>query len=462
MASFRFLPPQLVRVIFVALAGLSLGCSAGDGPPPLERDVDDAAEDETEDDGSEDDDTEDDSSAEDETEDDERPRGRIDAGGAANRDASVDASAPLDSDSSFSESDAASDGSSPEEDAAGAGPDFPPFETNGEPLTGADREWTYVEFPDTQCRDGSAAGLGVSLNSASKKVMIYLEGGGACWDSGTCLINPANANGMKGEKTGGVFDRSNSENPVRDWNFIYVPYCTGDTHGGANPNGSIPGVAGTQRFVGYLNMQKFLQRVVPTFEDAEDVILTGISAGGFGTAQNAVLVQRAFADVKVKVIDDSGPPLSKAIVPECLQKRWRETWNLDETFLKDCGDACPNRDDFTQDYALFLAKTFDDRPSGLISADEDGIIAGFFGAGRNNCTGAALLTPVPGAEFKADLLAYREKVKVYPSFGTFFAPSTNHTWIGGDAFYSTTAEGVKLVDWFAKIVDGESPGHVGP
>lgn len=463
--------PSVARLFAVLLMVASVACA--DEAAPADDDAP-GADDDTDDDQSDDDQSDDDA-------DDDAPMGKLD-GGAGRRDAAVDARAgnnrdatpPARSDARVEAGSDRSDGGadSPVEGSADAGepmgmdassgPNLPPFETTGEPLSAPDRRWTYVDFPDTKCRDGSSAGLGLSLNPASKKVMIYLEGGGACWDSGTCLVNPANANSMKGEKRGGVFDRNNMQNPVRDWNFVYVPYCTGDTHGGANPNATIPGVAGTQQFVGYLNMEKFLQRVVPTFRDAEDVILTGISAGGFGTAQTAVLVQRAFGDVKVKVIDDSGPPLSKAIVPECLQKKWRETWKLDETFLKDCGSNCPNKDDFTQDFALYLARTFGDRPSGLISADQDGVISGFFGAGRNNCTGVALLTPVPGAEFKADLLAYREKVKAYPSFGTFFIPSTSHTWIGGEAFYTTSAGGVKMVDWFAKIVNGENAGHTGP
>jgi hypothetical protein len=42
---------------------------------------------------------------------------------------------------------------------------------------------------------------------------------------------------------------------------------------------------------------------------------------------------------------------------------------------------CPNKDDFTMDLGVFLAKTFNDRPSGLIEAQEDFVISGFFGAG---------------------------------------------------------------------------------
>jgi len=52
-------------------------------------------------------------------------------------------------------------------------------------------------------------------------------------------------------------------NPVADWSYIYVPYCTGDVHGG-NATGSVPGVTGTQDFAGYTNVTQYLARIVPT------------------------------------------------------------------------------------------------------------------------------------------------------------------------------------------------------
>ena len=241
-----------------------------------------------------------------------------------------------------------------------------PFTATGEPIDAADKAWTYVEFPDTKCRDGSPAGIAISKNSASTKLMIYLEGGGGCFDSLTCLANPTNTAAFQGEKDLGIFDCTNPRNPVGDWNVVYIPYCTGDIHGGTRSDAMVEGVTGPQQFVGYLNIKKFLNRVVPTFPGTTDLLLTGISAGGFGAALNAVSIQEAFPAVKMTVIDDSGPAMSTTVVPECLQQKWRETWGLDDSVLKDCGAACPNKNDFTQTYALAMTRTFKDRPSGLI------------------------------------------------------------------------------------------------
>lgn len=341
------------------------------------------------------------------------------------------------------------------EGGTGGEPYVPP---TGDPISAPDMTWQYVEFPGTKCRNGAAAGINVSLNSASNKVMIYLEGGGACFDLATCGINPTAS--APAQPSAGVFNRGNADNPVADWNFIHVPYCTGDVHAGDNPSGD-PGI-GAQPFVGYSNLEAFLERIVPTFPNVEQVLHTGISAGGFGAALTADLVARRFPPgTTFTLIDDSGPPMSTDYLPSCLQQKWRELWGFDTTFLADCGSACPDPNDYSIDWAKYLADKYPNSKSGLISATNDGIITTFYGYGTNNCTGS-LLTPVPGDQFAAGLQDFRDEMSSYDNFGTYYINSTTHTWIGGAGFYTTTVGGVRLVDWFRDIVEGTSAADVGP
>jgi hypothetical protein len=340
-----------------------------------------------------------------------------------------------------------------------------PFPTTGMAISTPDRTWTWVDFPDTKCRDGSPAGIGIRRNSQSQDLMIFLEGGGACFDDITCLANPANADIWKTEPTGGILNASDANNPLKDWNLVYVPYCTGDVHAGTKPDARVSDLFPKEQFVGYLNMEKYLQRVVPTFPNPARVLLTGISAGGFGASSTAVLVQRAYPNEKMMMIDDSGPPQSGEVVPPCLQQRMREVWGLDKSILKDCGAACPNPNNYQADMGVYLVKTFNDRPSGLISSIHDEIIAGFFGAGNNNCTGIALLDAVPAETFERGLLSFRTAVKDYPTFGTFFPNSTQHTWLTDlfdVKFTAAEVNGVKLTKWVSDIVDGKGTSHVGP
>ncbi len=332
----------------------------------------------------------------------------------------------------------------------------------GEPIAAQDRVWTWVDFPDAFCRDGSTTGIAVSLNNASSDLVIYLEGGGACFDAVTCVANSGNALLLKGEKKKGIFDRGAPDNPLKTWSVVYVPYCTGDVHAGTNPSSVVPGFPGIQKFVGHLNIQAFLKRIVPTFPGISRVLLTGASAGAFGASVNTIVVQRAFPKVDVMLINDSGPPLSSEYLSPCLQQKWRDLWGLDDSMIANCGNDCPDRDDFVFDFAQHAASVFSDRTSGLIESTEDSTIAGFFGAGQYDCATVPFVTPLPAEKFRQGVLAFRESMRMWPSFGTYLPDGKQHTWIDGDSFYTGVIGNTRLVDWFDDIVEGRSAAHVGP
>jgi len=340
----------------------------------------------------------------------------------------------------------------------------PPFMATGMPIMAPDNMWTWVPFDNSKCRGGSPAGISVNMNSASKKLMIYLEGGGACFDSQTCGSNP-DAVGSQNPGGAGVFNRSQAANPVKDWNYVYVPYCTGDVHMGAKDDGMVAGVTGTQHFVGRANLTAFLHRIIPTFQSPEKVLLTGVSAGGFGASSNASFVQYAFGEVPITVVDDSGPTFSNKYLPTCLTQTYVKTWGLDKSILDDCGSACMADADYSVQFLDYTAKRATNRFNGLIESDQDAIIRGFYGIGTNNgandCMGILLLTSMSTDDFLAGLLEYRERVKPYPGFSTFYPSSTQHTWLGGDSFYTAMAGNVKMVDWVQGIIDGKPAVHAG-
>jgi hypothetical protein len=343
-----------------------------------------------------------------------------------------------------------------------------PFKPTGEALTGSDKQWKWYAFPDSKCRDSSMAGIGISLNSASKKVMLYLEGGGACFDSGTCASSPANISSQSPTATG-LFDRAQSANPVRDWNYVYVPYCTGDVHIGDASDVMIDGVTGKNQFVGRRNLEAFLNRIVPTFASADQVLLTGVSAGGFGASSNAEFVQWAFGTIPVTMIDDSGPAMSNKFIPICMSDLERTKWGLDNTILKLCGSDCPAGGDFSVDYAKHVAKLAASMSgaAGLIESNQDQVIRWFYGVGtdngKNDCKGALVTTPMDAMLFEQGLLEYRMLMKdIYPTFSTYYPASTQHTWLGGASLYTQTTANVKMIDWVTSIIMGKPPGHVGP
>jgi hypothetical protein len=336
-----------------------------------------------------------------------------------------------------------------------------------------DKEWAWVPFPEAKCRDGSSTGLGVRLNPGSNKVVIYLEGGGACFHGDSCLINDTlfknwdetKFNGWKlATGSGGIFDASRSDNPFQDWNIIYVPYCSGDVHAGNAEHVDVPGGPKDQMFVGYRNIGHYLQRLVPTFSHAEQVVITGISAGGVGAAFNYDRVAAAFCHSRVTLLDDSGPVMSDDYLTPCLQQRWRDLWNLDSTIPKDC-TACRGPDGGGLiNYLPYLTKKHGSDKLGIISANQDGVISLFFGYGANNCQG--LTGPsagMSGATFEEGLEDVRSRyIMSAPNWGSYLIDSSSHTWLNALAFFNTTVDGVPLPRWVDDLVNHQTVSHVSP
>src|ERR1039457_1625778 len=75
----------------------------------------------------------------------------------------------------------AATGSAGGSEAGGAGAD------PNAPVAGlSNRTWNWVPFEAAHCRSGSSTGIGINPNPTSDKLLILLEGGGACFDATTC------------------------------------------------------------------------------------------------------------------------------------------------------------------------------------------------------------------------------------------------------------------------------------
>jgi len=108
--------------------------------------------------------------------------------------------------------------------------------TTTEPATTG--EWVVHDADGCVCADGSDYQY-LTWAGDPDKVVIFLQGGGACFTAETCEIgSPAQSFShdivadLEAARSGGfrrgLFDFDNPENPVGDWSVIYLPYCTGD------------------------------------------------------------------------------------------------------------------------------------------------------------------------------------------------------------------------------------------
>ena len=363
--------------------------------------------------------------------------------------------------------------------------------------------WVYYEIDDSVCRDGSKAGFYLHRGTVGK-LLIFLEGGGACMNDHLCAFNQHNVNvafagdgqtlisaaigTVPDRQQPGVFsqidhqgpplgihDLDNPLNPFMGWHQVYVPYCSGDVHAGTRANGSVFGLQ-NQQFLGYPNMKAFISRLVPTFRtDVDHVVLSGSSAGSIGALFNVSMVSDAFGpDIQVDVIADSGLPLRDTYWPTCLQTRYREIWGLDAALPPDCaGCFNPDGGGLLEGMGTFLKQKHPKLRGAAFSHTEDEVMRLFYSGGLNNCAAFDDLDPVavvlgnlldpsviyPGPEYTKAIFDTRDWVKAnsFP-LSTYIVAGPNpnfHQTIFRQEFYEVMSGGITPAEFIKRWLEGQ-------
>lgn len=359
--------------------------------------------------------------------------------------------------------------------SSSGGPTCSPVDPlNGTPIAAPLNVWTWVPVNGAVCRNGSATGIGVRINPASTRLLIYLEGGGACFNNISCSGNPSSfgANNFSTWAANygsvGIFDANNVNNPARDFNMVYIPYCTGDVHSGSQTGITVPGPGSpsNQSFVGYTNVGLAMSRIIPTFPGVTQVLLTGASAGGFGALVNYDRVAQDFCPTPVTLLDDSGPPMSDAYLAPCLQQRWRNLWGLTQAIPSNCPQATQPNGGGIINAISCLAQKYPDGRLSILSSTQDSVITAFYGFGQNNCANVdGFAAPLPGASYTAGLNDLRTNFMMpSPAWGSYYIPGTTHTFIiNNNTWNNTQVGGVPLTTFVDDILNGTGAvSHVGP
>jgi hypothetical protein len=279
--------------------------------------------------------------------------------------------------------------------------------TEGQAITGAEG-WRWIPFPDSTCTDAvadpatgrytfttSTTGLAIRWGpETSTDVVVFLQGGGACWDWVTCggaapLVDKTAIGGPFGpaEFARDIYAKypaswirpENLPAALRDATVVFVPYCTGDVHGGDKVTTYQPLVPGggavTWHHVGHANLVAFLRRLGPTFPAPGRLVVAGSSGGGFGTLANYVTMRDRWPAAKAYLVDDSAPPLVGDDIPAANRAAWYASWNLGVSL-----DAfCPGcRQDLSQGLREILKRHPRDRVA-LVEHLQDAVIRGFYG-----------------------------------------------------------------------------------
>jgi hypothetical protein len=305
--------------------------------------------------------------------------------------------------------------------------------------------WTWVAVDGTQCADGTPTGVAINASpNKSGRLVVIFQWGGACWDATTCDVLKFASTGGYGEAefkqalglfppSGSPLDRSDLDNPFKDDNFVFVPYCTADIHGGSKV--STYG-AHVVHHHGFENVTADLALMQKNFPNPDRVVVTGLSAGGFGAAYNFWRFKDAYPKAQTFLIDDSGPPLPAPYASDKLSATWRESWGLDGTLPPGC-EGCTTRFEAILDH---YAAKYPDAKYGLISYRSDIVISTFYGI--------STLQFGPALDLLASLVFTNR-----PQFHVFYADGLLHTTL--ESWKILKVRDTSLFAWVRQMVDGD-------
>jgi hypothetical protein len=145
-----------------------------------------------------------------------------------------------------------------------------------------------------------------------KKLFIFLQGGGACWqDFSNCNILAEAQSPPADGPFPGVFDSGSPDNPFADYSVVYMPYCDGSTFSGDNDVKLDPAFpyGPTRHHRGLRNVSAGMDVAGDMFPKAKQISVMGHSAGGVGVAAFAPFLARfVFGnEAKLTVYNDAGP-----------------------------------------------------------------------------------------------------------------------------------------------------------
>ncbi|HEX5063994.1 MAG TPA: pectin acetylesterase-family hydrolase [Kofleriaceae bacterium] len=337
------------------------------------------------------------------------------------------------------------DAGQPDDDASGGGgvPDGAPAACTPQPIGGLTPEqWYWVPVSGSACGNGSSAGFAINTTTKSKEVVIFLMGGGGCYSAETCSgpqPTAANLNGYTAStaaqelgmfQAGSIFDRNAASNPLRDATFVFVPYCTGDFH-----SGNTVAAYGTHH-VGYANISAYLAMLAPAYCDASRIVLTGSSAGGFGTLFNYEHVQEAFPQTPIDLVDDSGPPLRQVVTQ---QNQLRAAWGQVANLPADC-IGC---DQAWHNFLPYLTAKHPAQRFSLISSLQDYSIGTFFGFTPSTYQAAI-------NDLADNVIAPLANLRVY------YIANNDHVWLNRN-LASISTSGTTLATFLQNELDHTSP-----
>lgn len=312
--------------------------------------------------------------------------------------------------------------------------------------------WTKHQF-DTEGGDGPVCIAGTGFSAFTRagnpaKLLIFLQGGGACWqDFYNCNIL-AEAQEPPTAPVGiWDFDAKNKDNPFADYSVVYMPYCDGSVFSGDNDVYDENFPFGPVRFHrGLRNQSAGMDLAKAMFPNASRITVAGTSAGGVGVAGFTPFLARLLYgnQVDLTVFNDAGPVVANLNAVGDVAARAND-WRVADFYP----DSCTGCDPLGQATELIQWRLDNDSTvrEAFYSTDGDEV--------------ARFFNRIPTqAAYRTLILMEHERLNAnHPDrYKTFIVSGDDsHTALQTPLFQTQDANGILLNDWTDHFTSPRKP-----
>jgi hypothetical protein len=303
--------------------------------------------------------------------------------------------------------------------------------------------WTLVApGGDSLCARGAPYAF-FTRAANPEKLLIYFQGGGACWDAATCDPSAgAFDDVVLGDEINaystGIFNFANGENPLADYSTVFVPYCTGDWHAGSS---TVTYGDQTIYHNGYANATSALNWTFANFPAPDQVAVIGCSAGSYASIFYTPTIARSYAGAQMTQLGDAG--VGRVVAG------WGgfDVWGAFAHLPRGVRQTAP--ESFVDALYRGVSRLYPRVRLAQYNAFNDNVQVRYFGL-----MGGSLSDWVIGLENSIAALTTLANFRAYTAAGG------EHCITTSDRFFTEAVDGVRFRDWYAALISGADVPNV--
>jgi len=313
--------------------------------------------------------------------------------------------------------------------------------------------WTEIKpGGSTTCMRGDPYSFFVHQGTTNK-LLVYFAFGGFCYNAQLCAVGAANCvptvnvNTSILGNTSGMFDLNRSDNPFKDWSWVYVPECTADFEWGSNV-ANYPAMGGSPAITvnhnGFVNVTAVRSWMYANFPSPDFIFVSGSSGGADAAVMHYPYLRQHYTNVPSwAFLADS----SFGVVTQQFLTTDTNSWGSfanRPTFIPAIANASQSQ--MTWDFSeIESAKYY---PTGSLS--EFGTSYDILESITYQIMGGSI------ADWHGLMETHLQNVSAQaPNYRYLVAQGTDHIVLNQPSFYEYQVNGTSLRDWVANLASGQ-------